>query len=346
MRIRLATALDQPDWDAYVLAHPEGLAYQLYAWRLAVAEAYHFDACYLMAEEDGRIHGVLPLIDFKPPLFGRCYLSLPYCDQGGCLADDDDTEHALLARAVDLASEKRISSIELRQCYKTDAEDRAAMACTKVRMVLDLPVNSSAMLAGMKSKLRSQVLKPHRDGLSFRLGGSELVEEFYAIYSVNMRDLGSPVHSRQWIESVVAHFGANARVGVVSTPSGEPAAAGIILLHPRTVSIPWASALRKFKRWNANMLLYWSLLAFCTDQGYRRFDFGRSTPGEGTYRFKQQWGAKPVPLRWRKMGQDDGGQTQRTHKPRLRGQAERIWKRLPQSLCNSFGPRLRRYVSL
>ena len=27
-------------------------------------------------------------------------------------------------------------------------------------------------------------------------------------------------------------------------------------------------------------------------------DFGRSTPDEGTYKFKEQWGAEPVPLHW------------------------------------------------
>ena len=46
------------------------------------------------------------------------------------------------------------------------------------------------------------------------------------------------------------------------------------------------------------MLLYWTFLAFAADNGYGQFDFGRSTPGEGTYRFKSQWGAEPHQLYW------------------------------------------------
>ena len=78
----------------------------------------------------------------------------------------------------------------------------------------------------------------------------------------------------------------------------EPAAGGVILCHSQTVSIPWASAHRHLNRWNPNMLLYWTFLEYAADQGYAFFDFGRSTPGEGTYRFKEQWGAKPAPLFW------------------------------------------------
>ena len=33
-------------------------------------------------------------------------------------------------------------------------------------------------------------------------------------------------------------------------------------------------------------------------QKYAFFDFGRSSEGEGTYKFKKQWGAKPTPLVW------------------------------------------------
>ncbi|MEZ5583585.1 MAG: GNAT family N-acetyltransferase [Candidatus Competibacteraceae bacterium] len=64
------------------------------------------------------------------------------------------------------------------------------------------------------------------------------------------------------------------------------------------MEIPWASSLRKYNSLSPNMLLYWSVLEFACKKGYRIFDFGRSTPGEGTYRFKEQWGAKPVQLYW------------------------------------------------
>jgi len=354
MDIRLATDKDRTVWDAYVLGHEDGLAYHQYAWKEAVAAAYHFKARYLVAEKTGDICGVLPMIDFKRPLGGHSFVSLPYCDQGGCLADDPDIATALMVRARALADADNVESIELRQVGRQNGTqlgrqddcDYQSVEGQKVRMILDLPTSSSLLLAGLKSKLRSQIRKPARDGLVAVLGGLELVPEFYQIFSENMRALGSPVHSRKWIESIVKYYAMRARVGLVYTPEGEPAAGGVILLHGKSVSIPWASSLRKFNKLNPNMLLYWNFLAFAADQGFGRFDFGRSTPGEGTYRFKAQWGARPVALDWRRIGHQGVKKLASTQKSELRGQAENIWKHLPLALCNTCGPLLRRYVSL
>src|SRR5439155_74702 len=47
-----------------------------------------------------------------------------------------------------------------------------------------------------------------------------------------------------------------------------------------------------------NMLLYWETLRMACMNGFRSFDFGRSSRHSGTYRFKVQWGAREEPLFW------------------------------------------------
>lgn len=339
MQIRTVTDADQPAWDKYVLNHPDGLAYHQFAWKKAVKEAYGFDDCYLLAEDQDNIVGVLPLIDFKIPFISRSLVSLPYCDIGGCLADSTEVQDALLNRALEIGQQKKACKIEVRQT----SVDEEFTSSGKVRMVLELPDSSEALLAGFKAKLRSQVKKPIRDGLTTQLGGLELVPEFYQVFCENMRDLGSPVHSRKWIEAVVKHYGDRARVGLVFTAEGIPAAAGIILLAKDMVSIPWASSLLKYNNYNPNMLLYWNFLSFAADNGYRFFDFGRSTPGEGTYKFKKQWGAEPISLDWVDLlnpslvSKNISG---------LRAQVEKVWQRLPVSVATMVGSRLRGYISL
>lgn len=347
MIIRHATEKDQLDWDAYVLNHPDGLAYHQFAWRRAVEEAYGFKGIYLVAESRGQVQGVLPLVDFNVPVLGKTLISLPYCDAGGVLADRADIKSDLLDAAQTLSRERKMKGLEVRFGAEQELSEDGQLSA-KVRMVLDLPKNSEALLAGLKAKVRSQVKKPVRDGLTVKLGKAELVEDFYKIFSENMRALGSPVHSKKWIRSVVSAFGERVRVGLVYTPDGEPAAGGIILLHGNIVSTPWASALRKFNRLNPNMLLYWTFLAFAADHGFARFDFGRSTPGEGTYRFKEQWGAKPLPLYWQTFSASGESKIacSSSAKCRVRAGVETVWSRLPISLCNVFGPIVRRFVSL
>jgi lipid II:glycine glycyltransferase (peptidoglycan interpeptide bridge formation enzyme) len=207
----------------------------------------------------------------------------------------------------------------------------------------------------MKAKVRSQINKPQRDGLTAKLGQMELIHEFYMVFAENMRDLGSPVHSRHWIEAVVRAYGEQCRIAVVYTPQGEVAAAGIILLHPNLVVIPWASTRQRFNRMNPNMLLYWTFLSFACDHGYPQFDFGRSTPDEGTYRFKKQWGASPQPLYWYELPTQLGqGAEAQTESPSLRQRAinrgtslvAKLWQKLPLPVANALGPKVRKYISL
>lgn len=349
MDVRLATLRDREIWDAYVLSHPEGLAYHQYAWRLAVEKAYGFSGLYLMALEEGKVCGVLPLVDFRTFSFARKLVSLPYCDVGGILADSSLVRARLLERALQFAAEIKAVSLDIRFGQLDGGAGAAGLNGTKVRMVLELPPSAEALLGTLKSKLRSQVRKPLRDGLTARLGGHELVDEFYGVFCQNMKELGSPVHSRKWIQAVLEAFGENARIGMVYTPEGTAAAGGILLLHNHTVTVPWASSLRSMNRLNPNMLLYWTFLSFAADQGYRRFDFGRSTPGEGTYRFKEQWGAIPVPLGWQVFKQDGSLELMQpggAATSKKRALAEALWQRLPVTACNMLGPLVRRRVAL
>nr|WP_240191825.1 FemAB family XrtA/PEP-CTERM system-associated protein [Desulfoprunum benzoelyticum] len=348
IHIRPATQSDQDPWDTYVLAHPAGTAYQLFAWGKAVEQAYGFRRVYLLAEDSGKVCGVFPLIDFRVPLLRKRLISLPYCDAGGILADSDAVAHALLDEALVSAREKGSDCLIRSVCPLSFAGNNQT---EKVRMVLELPESSERLLAGLKSKLRSQIKKPVRDGLTVSMGTGELVPGFYQIFAENMRDLGSPVHSRRWIEAIVEMYGERIRVALVHTPDGTPAAAGILLLHSTTVTIPWASSLRRFNRLNPNMLLYWTFLAFAADNGFKRFDFGRSTPGEGTWLFKQQWGAVPQRLFWyepKAAGEESSPikEMEPTGPSKNRQLAAALWSRLPEAGANWLGPRIRKYISL
>jgi hypothetical protein len=100
------------------------------------------------------------------------------------------------------------------------------------------------------------------------------------------------------------------------------------------------------------MLLYWALLSHVCERGCTSFDYGRSTLGEGTYRFKKQWGAKPYELVWSKWQVEERVESEpersghQSGVSRLRPIAEEIWRRLPLAVANWIGPKLRRYITL
>jgi hypothetical protein len=118
----------------------------------------------------------------------------------------------------------------------------------------------------------------------------------------------------------------------------------LIVAFRDRIEIPWASSLRRFNRFSPNMLLYWTCLEFACTQGYRLFDFGRSTPNESTYRFKEQWGAKPHPLYWYYWLPDGRPIPQvNPRNPKYRS-AIAVWQHLPVSLTRLIGPAIVKYI--
>ena len=336
-------------WDDFVLNHPEGLAYHLFAWKMAIENAYAHSCTYLYAEQDGQFAGILPIAHLKFPLLVNELVSLPYCDIGGCLSQSVEAQDALLNKAISMARQSGIKNLELRgRLLESDftQQNFTQEHTSKVRMLLSLPDSSEALWTGFKSKLRSQVRKAEKNGVVFKWGSLQNLNEIYSVFAINMHQLGSPVHSKKWLQQVILNYGDRAKIGMALFEE-QVIGMGIILLGAQTVSIPWASTLRDFNRLGPNMLLYWNFLKFSSDNNFKYFDFGRSTQGEGTYKFKKQWGAEPVPLEWYTYNTDNMPQTAAASpESSLRKKVASAWTKMPLSLANTMGPLLRKYISL
>lgn len=350
MKIRLAGNTDSSRWDAFVEKHQDASPYHLWAWKEAIEEAYAHKGYYLVAEENGEIVGAFPLIHMQFPFLSNQLVSLPFCDIGGCLVNSPETENLLVNEAISVGVDLQVNTIDIREQSSQipSANRQTSVSCDKVRMLLELPQSSEILWEKFKSKLRSQINRSSKNGLVFTWGNHDSVDQFYDVFSSNMRDLGSPVHAKGWIQAVLSYYGDAARMGLVHK-EGKAIGCGIILMTQKKVCIPWASTLREYNNLSPNMLLYWSFLQYAADSGHDRFDFGRSTPGEGTYKFKAQWGAEPQALYWHTVYLSGQPTPNESAAGNLSGNRERLaslWARLPLWAANSLGPLVRRNISL
>lgn len=352
MRIVLATSQHKIAWDSYVDSHPDVSPYCRFAWKEAVEQAYGHKSCYILAEEEGIVKGILPCFIFNIPFCLDFLVSLPFCDVGDVFADNDSIKKALLVEALALAKESKAQELNIRSCQEDLFGDDIgewyqSVQMEKVRMLLRLPGSSEELWKSFKSKLRSQVRKAEKNGLNFSWGQSGDINDFYKVFSSNMHALGSPVHSKKWVKNILTHYGENARMGLVFKEK-HPVGCGIILFTKHTVSIPWASTLREYNRLSPNMLLYWNFLKYAADNEKKVFDFGRSTFKEGTFKFKKQWGAEPEPLFWYQanLSSKDQQIQSKAIKTTNREKLANLWSKMPLPMANVLGPKVRKYISL
>lgn len=348
--------IDEAAWDAYILRHPGASLYHLHGWRQVVAATYGHIPFYLgvpcaSSDHDSAVRGILPLFHFRGPAAEGRLISLPFFDCAGLLADDPATETNLLAAALELAAELGAAHLEIRQDRPgllLDQEELDALTpglayrahSFKVGLRRSLPSSAEALWLLLPAKVRNQVRKARRCGCVGRIGGREQLDDFYAVFSRNMRDLGSPVHAKRLFVEIFHHFPDQARIILVERKR-QPVAASLVFRFGETLYNPWASSLRSFRPLCPNMLLYWEMLSHACGLGLRFFDFGRSSPGASTCAFKLQWGAEMRPLIWHVFSR-----TAEPWHPQRETLVIESWKSLDLAISRELGPELRRFISL
>ena len=73
-------------------------------------------------------------------------------------------------------------------------------------MWLDLPPSVDTLCKAFPTALRTDIRKRIKDGLEVRIGGAEELENFYRVYSTNMRDLGTPVYPKAFFTTILAEW--------------------------------------------------------------------------------------------------------------------------------------------
>jgi len=203
---------------------------------------------------------------------------------------------------------------------------------------------ADAYWKSLDAKVRNQVRKAEKSGVSVRWGREERLDEFYDVFCVNMRDLGSPTHARGFFAAVLKHF-PGASIGTAHR-EGKCIGGLFRIQWKDELVIPWASTLKDERVHCANNALYWEAIRYAFEQRCARVDFGRSTKDEGTYRFKKQWLARESNL-YRYQFDDKGHfleQSWHVSQGKL-GWTRNVWARLPLKLANALGPMVRGSIS-
>lgn len=329
-------------WDAYVASHPDSSNYHQYGWRKVVEKSFGHRTMYLAAtNRNNEICGILPFVQMKSRLFGSFLVSLPFFNYGGLLVSEDSAAATLLDVSRKMLAGTGVDYIEFRHLKRY--VDVVATKQHKVTMILDLKYSEKDQWNSLDAKVRNQVRKAEKSGLQAVTGRAELLDGFYEVFCRNMRDLGTPVYDRSFFSNILDEFPDSTQI-ISVIQNGRTIASALLTWYKDILEVPWASSNRDFSMLCPNNLLYWEAIRFAIKTGVRKFDFGRSTPGEGTYKFKKQWGAMPVQLYWQYLLREGNTLPEVNPKnPRYR-LAIQAWQRLPLILTNLLGPHIVRCI--
>lgn len=327
------------EWDAFLAGRPDATLFHQSAWQRAVRRTFGYRSRCLVATRGGRIAGVLPLFLVPTLPWGRALVSAPQAVYGGPVADGPESLDALVRHAKGLGEELGARYIEYRNITPLPGLPEKDLYVTFRKPIL--PTEEENMAAIPRNQRRS-IRIAVKNGLTSEVGRDELLGPFFDLYSASVRNLGTPVFPPRLFRNLLEAFGDDGRILLVRR-EGRPAAAVMTFFHRDEVLPYYGGARREDFRYAVNDFMYWSLLCYGMERGYKVFDFGRSKNGSGSYDFKRHWGFEPSPLHYQYELVRQRTLPDLTPRNRNFSFAIELWKRTPLWLSRRIGPAIVRY---
>ena len=347
LRVSALSASDAQRWGEYIAGHADATLYHTLAWRDFVADVFGHHAIYLIAEREGGVCGVLAGFVVRMPVLGKKLISLPYdIGSGGALADDDETECALVAAVCEAGRAERVKYVELRYADARPALAQAGLLESRPVWLSDIAIGSrETTWARIKKDQKGSMRTARQRGVSVREArGSEDYAAFYGVYLTAFRDFGTPPYGPNYFPELFQRFHARQAVRLLVAEAEGRVVGGILLfcfggawINKFTACLPEAAPLR------APAALYGAALELAIETGIRRFSMGSSAPHQkGLIEFKERWGATSRPA-VAYSAAVKGAPPDLARYFNESGLAQRAWRRLPLFATRTLGGPLNRW---
>ena len=163
------------------------------------------------------------------------------------------------------------------------------------------------------------------------------VSRLYPLYAGSVRNLGTPVLAKRYIECLNSVF--HDFIEIITITQDDRPLSSVMSFYFRDEVLPYyGGGCREARQFAANDFMYWEVMRRACLSGLRVFDFGRSKLGTGSYAFKKHWGFEPKPLHY------EHALLRLDQIPQINPLNPKYalmiatWKRLPLFVANRIGP--------
>lgn len=337
--VRTYQSSDAQAWDNFIQTSPQATFCHLSGWSAVIKRVWGHQPHHLLVEQAGKIKGVLPLFHVKSRLFGSMLVSTPNAVYGGIVADDIETQIALLDETKSLAAKLKVDYLELRDAVATNETDDQELQRKDLYFTFVHPIttNEDAMMKSFPRDVRTMIRKGAKNDLTSQVGREELLDEFYDVYATSVKNLGTPVFPKKLFAEFLREFPHASDILLIR--QGNKVAGGVLSFYFRDTVLPYyGGAYGEFYRAGINNFMYWELMRHAAAKGLTRFDFGRSKTGTGAYEFKRGWGmeVRALPYQFYLVRAKEMPNLNPTN-PKYELMIN-LWKRLPLSVTKVIGP--------
>jgi FemAB-related protein (PEP-CTERM system-associated) len=334
-------------WNKFVNEY--GNIFHLIEWKEILEAAFGYRSLYLMAiDESDKIAGVIPMILCRNLLMKKAAVSLPFVNYLDICCRDKETFRFIIGFIKDMPVKYRTDYAEVRLMGQEDEEAEVFIDKGNYTFLLPLVGGEEQVMSLSSGSNRNHTKKTAKNkwfSVSFEDKG---LEDFYRVYCRTVKRLGSPAPAYGFFSSIRRLLPDNTVILTAKDNDNDRVIGGMFLfLWKDTVYYYWGGALTEYNRKYINNFMYWEAAKYGISKGFKFLDLGRSPYGSGTYKFKEQWGAGPVQLKYCRFGKDlrqDSGEKGIAVKKENFRLFISMWKHMPGPVTKVIGRHLIKYI--
>lgn len=310
-------------------------------WTNLARAMYGYETYRYIVTEDAQPLAAASLVEVKHPVFGHYLVTAPFGSYGGFAFESQAARDLILNEVSRLAERLKVEYVAIRfDEGESTPPDNWVQHPAYFTYLVDLAPGSEAVLKTFSSDHRNHVRKSMKKGFTARFGHLDLLDDVYEALARSMHELGSPYHTKTYLQKMAEYLGDTLEFAVLYDPQGKAAGGGVFIYQGDTVFNLHANILRDVRSNYAGEFLYWSVIERGIQKGLKTFDLGRSLAGSGNEVFKVKWQPRKKLLaywHWLAPGHDLPALNQKNPKFQL---AIAVWKRLPAFIVRPLGPHL------
>lgn len=329
-------------WNRFAQTH--GTVFHRIEWKEVLEETFGYKSHYLMVmDSTGAIAGLIPIISGRDLSLKKAGFSLPFVNYLDICCIDEEAYRFIIEQMHPLLNGLKLNYIELRLKDTHIHDDMVTLNDHNYTFILSLEGDEEKVLSLSKSDNRNHTRKAYKNNWFTVSFAPEKLKDFYLVYRKTVKRLGSPAYPYKFFSGFMEKMGQEVTLLTVIDNESEQVVGGMFLFTcGDTVYYPWGGALPEFNRKYVNNFMYWEAAKFGMKNGYKYLDLGRSPLDSGTYKFKQQWGAVPVQLRYYRYSRNP--KDAKAVSAEDVGPIINLWKKMPNFVTDPVGRILIKYV--
>jgi CelD/BcsL family acetyltransferase involved in cellulose biosynthesis len=296
--------LNDPRWETLVRNHPRASVFHTTNWLKALQTTYGYDPVVVTTcPRQVALTNGLVFCRVKSWLTGRRLVSLPFSDHCEPLVGNAIELDELLVNLRHQVDNGGWNYIEIRPT-SSQPSSRTGLSRSVTYWLhrLSLSASTQELFHNLhKSCVQRKIRRAEREKLKYDEGTSELLlQKFYKLLVITRRRLFLPPQPQSWFRTLIALFGNDLKIRVVSKDD-LPVASIVTIAHGRSVVYKYGCSDARFNRFGGMALLFWNTIQEAKDKGLNELDMGRSDRDNfGLMSFKEHWGAIGTQLNyWR-----------------------------------------------